>query len=46
MANALKGKTVVSITWSAPNDTAAEAMRVFFEAHLDLWRTRVIEKAH
>ena len=35
MANALKGKTAVSITWIASNDTAAEAMRVFFEGHFE-----------
>ena len=33
MANALVGKVSVSITWLAPNDIAAEALRDFFVGH-------------
>jgi len=33
MANELKGKSTASITWFAPNDIAAEALRDFFVGH-------------
>ena len=32
MANALKGKTTVSITWIAPTKVGVDALNIFFEA--------------
>ena len=34
MANALKGKTSVSIIYITPNERATEALRVFIEGHI------------
>ena len=35
MANALVGGASVSVTWIAPHERAAEAMREFLEGHLE-----------
>ena len=40
MANALKGKTSVSIIYITPNERATEALRVFIEGHMEYMRTK------
>ena len=40
MANELKGKSTASITWIAPNESAVEALRIFFEGHYEFMRNK------
>ena len=42
MANALKGKSTVFMTFIAPNSDAAETLRLFFENHFEFMK----EKSH
>ena len=42
MANALKGKSTVFMTFIAPNSDAAETLRMFFENHYEFMK----EKSH
>ena len=42
MANALKGKSTVFMTFIAPNSEAAETLRMFFENHYEFMK----EKSH
>ena len=40
MANELKGKSTASITWIAPNESAVEALRIFFEGHYEFMKNK------
>ena len=40
MANALKGKTTVSITWIAPTKEGVDALNVFFDSHYEFMETK------
>ena len=42
MADALAEKIVASLTWTAPNETGAQALRDFFDFH----KQYMIEKCH
>ena len=42
MANELKGKLTASITWFAPNDIAAEALKDFFVGTENSWKRKAI----
>ena len=45
MANALKGKTTVSITWIAPTEQGVDALNIFLIVTMNSWKLRVIVKA-
>ena len=45
MANALKGKTTVSITWIAPTKEGVNALNIFLIVTMNLWNPRVTVKA-
>ena len=40
MANALKGKTTVSITWIAPTKEGVDALNIFFDGHYEFMETK------
>ena len=40
MANALKGKTTVSITWIAPTKEGVDALNIFFDSHYEFMETK------
>ena len=40
MANALKGKSTVFMTFIAPNSDAAETLRLFFEHHFEFMKEK------
>ena len=42
MTDALAGKIVTSLTWTAPDETGAQALRDFFDFH----KQYMIEKCH
>ena len=45
MANALKGKTTVSITYIAPTKEGVDALNIFLIVTMNLWKPRVTVKA-
>ena len=40
MGNELVGKTTVTFVWIAPNETAVEALRVFFQGHYEFMKEK------
>ena len=40
MANALKGKTTVSITWIAPTKEGVNALNIFFDSHYEFMESK------
>ena len=44
MANALKGKSTVFMTFIAPNSDAAETLRLFFENHFEFIDNKFFKK--